>query len=761
MTTPRTPPRAKTTLGPPLVVPTKLRPPHTQDRLLDRADLTERLRTGSERALTLVCAPAGYGKTTLLAQWARTDADRKTFAWVSIDELDSDPARLWGHVITALQEVHAPVGERSLGAFAAGPTSISETGIPLLITELSDCPPIALILDDWHLVSSRVGDETMSAFVTHAPPAVQVVVSSRRDPGLPIARLRAHGELTEIRARDLRVSSEGAAELLHGAGVRLTATDVELLNERTEGWLAGLWLAALALKEHEEPDRFVREFSDDTRYVFDYLARDVLATTDPETRAFMVRSSVLDTLSGDLCDDVLERSHSASLLADIDRSSLFLVPLDEAGSEYRYHHLFAAVLRRELETTDPGSVPELHTRASVWHEKRGNVEPAIDHAISSRDVARASVLVTRAAVPLLSAGRMATLNRWFDKLSWPEARADRELALMRALAAPLSGHSRNDVERWLAIAEDGPDFGPLAIGVSSMSAGVAMVSSTYLSRGIADAERSAALGLETEPQGSPWRYASLVPLGQARFLAGRPAEARQPLEEALTLPGARGRATTVLALAYLALVELSVGDDARSETLARDALALATDIGHSASAAAANPQIALGCALMRGTDVHAAVEHLERAAELALADAASYWHAHALIHLAAARHRVGDAGGARATLSRARRELDELPDVGMLGDLYHETADALQHRPRRDGFRGEELSDAEKRVLERLLRGLSVSQVANELWLSPNTVKTHRRGIYRKLGVTTREELLERAPELELDMDPATVSDSR
>ena len=348
---------------------------------------------------------------------------------------------------------------------------------------------------------------------------------------------------------------------------------------------------------------------------------------------------------------------------------------------------------------------------------------------------------------MLSSGRLATLNRWFDGLSWPEAQRDRELAAVRALAARLNGEGRDEVERWLRVAEEGPDYGPLAIGISSLRSMVAMVSSTYLSRGIADAERSARFVLENEPGGSEWRYAGLVPLGQALFLAGRGGEAREPLEEARTLPGSRHRATSALALAYLSLIELADGDVERSELLARDSIALADEIGHAATPTAANPHLALGCVLMRGADLHAAIEHLERAVELAGSDESSYWHAHANIHLAAACHRLGDVDGAKAALANARAELDELPDVGMLGDLFWETNDALHRRARHEGFLGDDLSAAERRALDLLVNGLSVSEVARELWLSPNTVKTHRRSIYRKLGATTREEMIERAAE--------------
>ena len=732
---------AESVLG---LLPAKLRPPPVHEGLLDRPDLVQRLRGGREGTLTLVCAPAGYGKTTLLAQWATADADRTPFAWVSLDEMDSDPPRLWGDVITALHAVHERAGRRSRTALAAGPTAIAETALPQLVEELSDCPPVVLVLEDWHEVTSRLCDQTVGTFVERAPRSVQVVVSSRSDPRLPIASLRAHGDLSEIRARDLRVSSEEAALLLRGAGLRLTNRDVRRLTDRTEGWLAGLYLAAMVLKEHDDPRSFVRVFSGDSRHVFDYLAGDVLAAVDPGTRGFLVHSSILDRLSAPLCDAVLERSDSASLLAAIERSNLFLVPLDATGSEYRYHHLFAAVLRRELVATDPDSVAGLHLRASRWYENTGDLEQAIEHAIASRDVARSSALVAVAAVPLLSAGRMATLNRWFESLSWPDALADRQLAIMRALTAGLNGGGRDEIERWLTVAEDGPDFGPLPNGITSMRSCVAMVSSIYLSRGIDDAVRAAQLVLDSEPAGSPWRYAGFVPLGQALFLAGRREEARAPLEEARTLPGARGHVSTAIATACLALIELDEGNAERSERLARDALALADDLGHGASVGAANPHLALGCVLMHGTDLHGAVEHLQRAVELAGQEVPSYWHAHALLRLAAAQHRLGD-HDARKTLSQARAELDVLPDVGMLDALCEENDEDFHHRARRDGFLGEDLSDAERRVLELFASGRSVSEVAQELWLSANTVKSHRRSIYRKLGATTRHDMLERA----------------
>jgi LuxR family maltose regulon positive regulatory protein len=548
------------------------------------------------------------------------------------------------------------------------------------------------------------------------------------------------------------MSADEALTLFRAAGLQLEPADVRRMTESAEGWPAGLALAVLALSDHDDATRFVEEFSNGTRHVADYLVHDVLARQSPATREFMVRSSTLDTMTAALCDAVLERSDSAALLEEIMRSNLFLVPLDEAGDAFRYHHLLRAVLRHELATQAPQDISVMHARASVWHEEHGDVERAVDHAIASRDVARASTLITRSWIPMLSRGRAGTLTRWFELLSWPEALADRQLALVRASVAGIRGCGRDEIERWLAIAEDGPDFGPLDNGIMSIRSAAERLSAIYLTRGIADAERSARQALEIEPPGSPWRYQSLLPLGLAHYLSGRLDEARAPLEEARALPGARGLIATATVIAYLALIELAEGSGEHAESLARDAVHLAEELGHGESFGAANPHLALGCVLARGADLHSAVEHLERAVELSrVGDEASYWHAHALLHLARARHRLSDTAAAKAALAQARAELDGLPDTGILADLYHETNDALHHRPRHDGFFGQELSEAEARVLDRLLEGLSVGEVASELWLSPNTVKTHRRGIYRKLGVHSREELVERAAELGLD----------
>jgi LuxR family maltose regulon positive regulatory protein len=737
-----------------LVVPTKLRPPGLRGRLIDRSELIVQLRTGRSRTLTLVSAPAGYGKTTLLAQWEALDAKQTPFAWITLDERDSDPIRLWSHVIVGLREATGQAGKTSLQALDAGPRAIPETVLPYLIEELTESPEVVLILDDWETVRNPVCAKTMASFVERAPRSVQVVVSSRSDPGLQVARLRAHGELLELRAGDLRVSATEAERLFGEAGITLHRDEAERLTLRTEGWLAGLCLALLVVKEQEDPRPFVIDFTGDTRHVLDYLAGDVLGVVPPAVHDFLVRTSVLDRLSGDLCDYVLETSGSAALLAEIERENLFLIPLDESGAEYRYHHLFAAMLRRELKRTDPAVVSRIHDRASRWFDANGEIEPAIEHAIAGRNVVRASMLVTRHGHTFWTWGRVATVARWLDALSWPEATADRQLALIRAQVAGLSGHGADAVERWLAVAETGPDEGPLSNGIASLRSGAAIMRAAYLTRGIAAAEQSARFALERETSESPFRGPTLVVLGQALYLLGRDDEARVFLDEARSLPGARELVpAAVLGLSYVALITLSTGDAAGAERIARGALVLLEQHRLAPGVAAANPHLALGCALAGGSDLHAAVSHLERAVELTGPAGPMYWQAHALLHLASARQRLGELAGAKEALALARAHLDDLPDLGRLGPLYEETENALLGRRRREGFLGDDLSEAELRILHGLVDGKSLGSVAQELWLSPNTVKTHRRSIYRKLGVNTRAELLERAQDLGLATD--------
>jgi LuxR family transcriptional regulator, maltose regulon positive regulatory protein len=440
------------------------------------------------------------------------------------------------------------------------------------------------------------------------------------------------------------------------------------------------------------------------------------------------------------------------MLAEIERANLFLVAVDRHGEKYRFHQLFSDVLRRELARTDPEAVAGLHSRASDWFEAQGDVESAIEHAIAARDLDRASDLVMHHQRSLANDGRLTTLARWLDELSWPEATTDPQLALVRASLAAQSARPADEIERWLAVAAAGSRPGPLANGIASVESCIAIMRSLYLTQGVTTAVAAAKRALELEPPGSRWRRQALIGLGQALCLQGKADEARAPLVEAQRLPHAHDHAPAAAAvLAYLALVDLDAGDLASAKRHAGASRELLEAHGLAGSYVATNTHVALAGIHAAGANVHSEAEELELAVRLSAPSRPSHWHAHALLRLASARHKLGDADSAREALESARADLELLPDPGMLSALAEQVAAELSAPLRHEGFYGEPLSEAELRVLSLLVAGRSVSEVARELYLAPTTVKTHRRTIYRKLGVTNRQEAIVRAAELGLE----------
>jgi ATP/maltotriose-dependent transcriptional regulator MalT len=727
--------------------------PVLRETLVPRQHLLDLLRQGRGRRLTLVSAPAGYGKTTLLAQWAAEDAQDTPFAWVSLDARDADPVRLWSHVIGGVQGVHRAVGS-SLDVLRGGPTAITSDVVPTLVDELDDSREVVLVLEDWHACSSPANDQALDLFVGQVASAVQVVVSSRSDPRLPLARLRAHDELTELRADRLRLTDDEAAELFARADTELGPSDVSRLNDRTEGWVTGLHLASILVREREDREAFVASFSGDGRNVLDYLASDVLETLPLERRRFLMHTSILERLSGPLCDAVLDTNGSAAVLDELERANLFLVPL-EGRDAYRYHTLFATMLRSRLEIEEREAIRTLHARASAWLEAHDDVEAAVEHAIAGRETARASDLVAMQFRVLTNVGQVATLARWLDQLSWSAAQADPQLAVVRAAVAGQTAGSAEEVEHWLEIAASGARPGPLANGLASLESGVAILRSIYLTRGPEVAAEAGERAVELERPRIGWLRQALLGQGQALYLLGRMDAARVPLEEARRLPGARQHAAaTSNVLAYLALCELEEERDDVAEALARSALELLEEHRISGShTGSSNPRIALGAALIARGRLRESVAELERAAEITAPAAPSYWHAHALLRLALARHGLADVDGAFAALDMAQAELDSLPVAPLLADLSERVRARVRSRPRRDASVGEELSERELDVLRLLTTDLSLREIAGELYVSLNTVKTHTRAIYRKLDATSRKHAVERATELGLLAD--------
>ena len=407
---------------PTALLETKLYVPRSRHGLVQRARLSDRLDRGAASKLTLVSAPAGFGKTSLLAEWlasrsAAADSARSA-AWISLDRGDNEPATFWTYVIAALRTVAPGVGASALTLLESPQPPPIETVLTQLLNDLGAVAgDIVLVLDDYHVIDAREVQESMAFLLDHLPPQLHLVLAGRADPALPLARLRARGELVEARAADLRFTlDEAAAYLNEMMGLELGAADVAALEGRTEGWIAALQLAALSMQGRADVAGFIAGFAGDDRYVVDYLVEEVLQRQPEQVQAFLLQTSILGRLSGPLCDAVTRQDGGRATLEALDRGNLFLVPLDDRRQWYRYHHLFADVLQARLLDEKSELVSDLHRRASAWYEQNGELNVAIDHALAARDFERAADLVEKAMPGMRKDRREAALRGWLELL---------------------------------------------------------------------------------------------------------------------------------------------------------------------------------------------------------------------------------------------------------------------------------------------------------------------------------------------------------
>ena len=437
-------------------IESKLHAPGPRKEWVQRPALIDYLVASTAR-LVLVDAPAGFGKTTLVAQWRSAAGEERPFAWVSLGPGDDDPGRLWRYIVCALQRACPEFGGEDIAReLRAAAPDITGTVLPLLANELGAIAArIVLVLDDYHVIKERGCHDQIAFLLLHLPPSAQIVLITRADPPLPLARLRAAGEMVEIRARELRFTAGEAAALVHDvSGIALSDADVADLVERTEGWPAGLYLAALSLRGHPSPDAFVRQFTGDNRFVVDFLADEVLGRQPGEIQQFLARTSVLSQLCAPLCDAVTGSANAAAIIEVLERENLFLVPLDDNRQWYRYHHLFAQLLRSQLARTERELMPALHARASAWHRRSGSAEEAISHALAADDVNGAVDLITHDWYAYVDVGRAATIRRWMRSLGDDRIAANPMAAHCAAWAAAWAGDLES-VRRWLPVVESG------------------------------------------------------------------------------------------------------------------------------------------------------------------------------------------------------------------------------------------------------------------------------------------------------------------
>ncbi len=665
-----------------VVVPllaTKLHMPVRRAGVVARPRLRERLDRGSKEGLTLVSAPAGFGKTTVLTEWLASDtaADRAV-AWLSLDHRDNDPALFWTYVLAALRSVVPDVAAAGDLLRSAPP---GDAFLAILINDISASPrEIVLVLDDFHVIDSVEVQEGVAFLLEHMPAQLHLVIAARADPALPLGRLRGRGRLVELRAADLRFTPDEAAAYLTGVmGLSLTAHDLAALDGHTEGWIAALQLAALSMQGRADAAEFIAAFAGDDRYIVDYLVEEVLQRQPERIREFLLRTSILNRLTGPLCDAVTGRADGKAMLESLDRANLFLIPLDDQRRWYRYHHLFADVLRVHLVDELPDAVADLHRRAADWYERNGDRFDAVEHAMAGGAAERAADLI-EPTLPVLQQSRQeVTLRRWVEALPDEVLRIRPVLSIAYAGSLMIRGEIRGveerlrDAERWLPTTPGDRPTGQMVVvdeeafrripGVIALyRAGQALLSGDIdgtmrHGRTVLDLAgdtdvlaRGSASGLVAIAH---WRRADLV--AAYRCWAG----AASDLEQAGHLSDVTGCA---LALADIRLAQGSL-DDAMA--VYQRSLKVVTLESGATLRGAADMHVGMAGVLVERGDLDGARRHLE--ADAALGEHAGLpQNAHRRrIVLARIREADGDVDGAIALLDEAERRYvaDYFPDV--------------------------------------------------------------------------------------------------
>ena len=753
-------PASPVTIAGPVLTATKLHIPPPRPRAVRRERLVAALIADERTGLTLLDAPPGSGKTSLLSEWHADADERRPFAWISLDAADNDPVRFCDGLIAALQTVVRDLGNPAQTALHSPGTTLEDHVLPLLINDLAAISdPLVLVLDDYHVIENDQIHRAIEVLIERLPATAQLVLATRSDPPLPLGRLRARGQLTEIRADDLRFTTAEAATFLNDVlALGLDEGEIASLRDRTEGWAAGLQLAGLSVRGRDDRHRFIDAFAGDDQQIVDYLGSEVLDRQPPTLRQFLLRSSILDRLSGPLCATVTGADDAAVLLRRLERENLFVVPLDPRREWYRYHHLFAELLRHELTRTEPELLADLHRRASEWYRQAGAIHEAIEHANAAGDFAAAIQLVTGHWYEFLQRGRQETVAAWIDRLPAEIVTGDANMCLTKAWLGVNTGRL-DEVDRWIEAAEtaaaerastgQGP---PLESGIASLRAIHRYMDGNV---GAAVAAGRYALQLEAGGPASPWRPVGCPVLGLALHWHGRSDDATRTLSEAVAVAESNGNHLAAMhASGGLAAIKYARGDLAAAASHASDASALAEahDLGeHWASSLSLTVR---GQLLENRGELEEADRVIDRAAQLARRGVASIEIAYSLLVLARVRQRLERRDDAATLRQRARQVVRACADPGILVDRLTQSERELQGAWARAGrpasAEGEALSAAELNVLRLLRSEMSQREIAGELQLSFNTIKTHTRNIYRKLGVATRAEALVRARSLAL-----------
>ena len=738
--------------GLPPLVEAKLAVPSLRHRVVDRPRVRQALDAGRDASLTLVVAPAGYGKTTAVRAWcASLDA---ALAWVTLDAGDNDPVVLWRYVATAVDRARPGLGREALRRLgvAGGPVEVAVDELMNGAAGLGS--ELFVVLDDLQAVTNEECVASIDYALAHLPPNVHLVLLARVDPALRLARLRASGALVEVRAEELAFTTGEAHELLVILGrLELAAEEIDMLVKRTEGWPAALVLAWLWLRTVDDPVRAVRAFGGDHRFVAEYLSSEVLATLDEDTRAFLYGVAVLGEFTAELCDGVLDRTDSAARIAELEHASLFVSRL-ERGGWFRIHSLFAEYARAQLASLEPAGAPRIHRSAAEWLRSRGMPVEAIGHAGAAGDDEFVAQLLVEYNLPLLRGGAGRTFLRWVRTLSEDCLVEHPGLAVSAAMAAVLYGGSTIEQRRFLGLTDDQARqelSGPPDPDVESWAlVARALTFDGGVGQAVLNARRAVELALDGSGE---VLTGALAAYARALFFAGDLKEAAAVAVRVLEHPDVDHRPPSLThARATLALTAVERGRLVTARGHAEKAKAAVGRIRTSRSWLGANASAALGSVLAAEGRLAEAEHELASAERFFRDEVATLHHTWLLVLLARVRLRRGRLPEAEATLRSAREELGELIDSGPVPALAHEVQRELEAASGHAST-GELIdppSAAELAVLRLLASDLSTREIGERLFLSPNTVRSHMRAVYRKLGVHSRTEAIARATALGL-----------
>jgi LuxR family maltose regulon positive regulatory protein len=732
-------------------VESKVRCPVHRQGLIARSPLLKALAATPERiSLILVTAPAGYGKTTALSQWAAEDP--REFAWVAVDEADGDPVRLAGHVALALHRVQ-PLDPVVFRALAVGDRSRHLTVLGHILTSLRDQNRRGvLVLDDVHELRTVAAMNFVRALAGGLPAGFQLAVGSRLMQGF--GRLRSEDRIAEFGVEDLAFSKEEVRAVLVHAGADSSDDTVHALVQRTEGWPAGVYLGARAIGTASDPAVAARRLTGRDPYIMDYFRDEFLVKESAAMVRFLMRTAPLGQMSGALCDHVLGGNGSASRLAEAARRNLFVVPQDRHGEWYRCHGLVAEMLLSELRRREPGEESRVHRRAADWYEQQGRLEDAIEHRLAGGDTLAAARSVNQHAPDFVAAGRLQTVRRWLDTLGQKGLASYPPLAITAAWTLALSGDMPG-AQACLHAAERGSFGGPMPDGSSSLTSAITILRASFGALGIDQMLHDAKVATESEPPGSPWFPSAMATLGIAHALTGAAAVAVKELNLAVRL-GEQGRPpnAAVAALAELSLLAADRNELADAEDKAAQAVDLIETAGLEEHLFSILGYVAAGrVAALRG-DQPAARRHAGTVLRMnnTISPGAIPWlSTQVAIALAEIFLESGDIDAARVQAEEAGRHLDGLLTEGTL----RQQLSRISARLTADGGHvrapsAMTLTGAEVRVLQLLPTHLSLGQIGEELFISRNTVKAHLVAIRRKLQCSDRNEIVVRARDLGL-----------